>query len=129
MLASGRSQHDPAVRRPRQRHPGQSPTQSADIDPPLVEPAIQSSVTTLIVRILSVAMEVLADYEGDAKKPVFSILMDTRPASTTRRANSSENQEEEEATESVSSEGGSTPISWRSPATSRSSWTPTSATS
>ncbi|MET7355567.1 hypothetical protein [Streptomyces mirabilis] len=40
----------------------------------------------VLVRIQAIGFskEVLADYEGDTEKSVFSILIDTRQASTTR---------------------------------------------
>jgi hypothetical protein len=44
------SQHQPTIRRPRKRHPDQGTTQPCDIDPPLVQLAVQSSVTTTVFR-------------------------------------------------------------------------------
>lgn len=41
-------QDQPAVRRSRQRQAGQGPAEPANVDPPLVEPAVQGSVTPAV---------------------------------------------------------------------------------
>jgi predicted metalloprotease len=43
-------QDQPAISRPRQRQFSQNPTQTADLDPPLVEPAVEGSVTAAVFR-------------------------------------------------------------------------------
>ncbi|QCX82778.1 hypothetical protein C9F11_46140 (plasmid) [Streptomyces sp. YIM 121038] len=45
-----RGQDDPAVRRLRQRHPGQRATQSGDIDPPLVQATVKGTVPAAVFR-------------------------------------------------------------------------------